>query len=168
MPILLDEMSCLDPYFPDYTPEFPSKRTSFRHGLGKEEMLKFQKLFVGRKAISHLPPLLNTLWSLEGAVVYIGGIPVVGSASSWLLLALLCGGRPETSTGLHPSMQWVGVNHRGQRLCRRRHCGPWVVPRDVAYSIWIAQTFLPVLHYLLFRPKRQNSTEYNKTLTSER
>jgi len=88
---------------------------------------------VDRKAISHLPPLLNT--SLEEAVIYIGGIPVVDSASSWLLLALLCGGRPETSTGLSPSMQWVGVNHGEQRLCRSRDCGPWVAPRDVAHGI---------------------------------
>lgn len=155
MSILLDEMSCLDPYFPDYPYEFPSKRTSFCHRLGKEKMLKFQNLFVDRKAISHLPPLLNILWSLERAVIYIGGIPVVYSASSWLLLALLCGGRPETSTGLSLSTQWVRVNHREQRLCRSRDSGPWVVPRDVARSVWIGQMFLPVLHYLLFRPKRQ-------------
>lgn len=160
MPILRDEMSCLDPYFPDYPPEFPSKKTSFCHGLVKGKMLTFQKLFMDRKAISHLPLLLNTSWSLEGAAVCIGGIPVVDTAGSWLLLALLCGGRPETSAGLSPSMQWVGVNHREQRLCRSRDCGPWVVPRDVAHGIWIAQMFLSVLHYLLFRPKRQSSTEY--------
>lgn len=60
MSVLHDEMSGLDPYFPDYPPEFHSKRTSFCHGLGKEKMLTFQKHFVDRKAISHLPLLLNT------------------------------------------------------------------------------------------------------------
>lgn len=33
----------------------------FCHALGKEKMLKFQKLSVDKKAISHFPQLLNTL-----------------------------------------------------------------------------------------------------------
>lgn len=33
----------------------------FCHVLGKEKMLKFQKLSMDKKAISHFPQLLNTL-----------------------------------------------------------------------------------------------------------